>query len=44
MDIGFITGDAICHPVSYFFKLYSQVYYYDLFNVTVYSLKVVNIF
>jgi tetratricopeptide (TPR) repeat protein len=43
INIGFVTGDAICHPVSYFVSCIFKFINYDLFNVTVYSLKVVNL-
>jgi predicted O-linked N-acetylglucosamine transferase (SPINDLY family) len=43
LNIGFITGDAICHPVSYFINAILKFINYDLFNVTVYSLKVVDL-
>jgi len=43
LNIGFITGDVVCHPVSYFLNCILKYINYDLFNVIVYSLKVVNI-
>jgi protein O-GlcNAc transferase len=43
LNIGFISGDFICHPVSYFLNGILKFINYDLFNVTCYSLKVVNI-
>jgi predicted O-linked N-acetylglucosamine transferase (SPINDLY family) len=43
INIGFVTGDAICHPVSYFVSCIFKFVNYDLFNITVYSLKVVNL-
>lgn len=43
INLGFVTGDAISHPVSYFLNCILKFLNYDLFNVTVYSLKVVNI-
>jgi len=43
INIGFVTGDSVCHPVSYFVSCIFKFINYDLFNITVYSLKVVNL-
>ena len=43
LNIGFISGDVICHPVSYFLNCILKFVNYDLFNITVYSLKVIQI-
>lgn len=43
LNIGFISGDFICHPVSYFLNSILKFINYDLFNVHCFSLKVVNI-
>lgn len=41
INIGFVSGDFICHPVSYFIHSILNHINYDLFNVTCYSVKVV---
>ncbi len=43
INIGFISGDFVCHPVSYFVSCILKFINYDLFNVHCYSLKVVNL-
>jgi predicted O-linked N-acetylglucosamine transferase (SPINDLY family) len=43
INIGFISGDFICHPVSYFISCILKYIDYDLFNVYCYSLKVVSL-
>ena len=43
INIGLISGDFICHPVSYFLTGILKNINYDLFNVHCFSLKVVNI-
>lgn len=43
INIGFISGDFICHPVSYFISCILKYINYDLFNVYCYSLKVVSL-
>ena len=43
LRIGFISGDFICHPVSYFVSCILKYINYDLFDVYCYSLKVVSL-
>jgi len=43
INIGFVSGDFICHPVSYFLHSILSHINYDLFNVTCYSVKVVKL-
>ena len=43
INIGFLSGDFICHPVSYFVSCILKYINYDLFNVYCYSLKVVSL-
>ena len=43
INIGFVSGDFICHPVSYFLHSILNHLNYDLFNVTCYSVKVVRL-
>lgn len=43
LNIGFVSGDFICHPVSYFVHSILKHINYDLFNVYCYSVKVVNL-
>jgi protein O-GlcNAc transferase len=43
INIGFVSGDFICHPVSYFMHSILNHLNYDLFNVTCYSVKIVNL-
>jgi tetratricopeptide (TPR) repeat protein len=43
INIGFVSGDFICHPVSYFLHSILSHINYDLFDVTCYSVKVVQL-
>jgi predicted O-linked N-acetylglucosamine transferase (SPINDLY family) len=43
INIGFVSGDFICHPVSYFIHSILNHINYDLFDVTCYSVKVVKL-
>lgn len=43
LNIGFVSGDFICHPVSYFIHCILKYINYDLFNVHCFSLKLVSI-
>ena len=43
LNIGFVSGDFNCHPVSYFLHSILRHLNYDLFNVTCYSVKVVKL-
>lgn len=43
INIGFVSGDFICHPVSYFLHSILNYINYDLFDVTCYSVKVVSL-
>jgi protein O-GlcNAc transferase len=43
INIGFVSGDFICHPVSYFLHSILNHLNYDLFDVTCYSVKVVRL-
>ena len=43
INIGFVSGDFICHPVSYFIHSILKYINYDLFNVHCYSAKVVSL-
>ncbi|NBU33768.1 hypothetical protein EB118_01975 [bacterium] len=43
VNIGFVSGDFICHPVSYFLNSILSHINYDLFNVHCYSVKVVSL-
>jgi predicted O-linked N-acetylglucosamine transferase (SPINDLY family) len=43
LNIGFVSGDYICHPVSYFIHSILKHINYDLFNVYCYSQKVVKL-
>jgi predicted O-linked N-acetylglucosamine transferase (SPINDLY family) len=43
LNIGFVSGDFICHPVSYFIHSILKHLNYDLFNVHCYSSKVVKL-
>jgi predicted O-linked N-acetylglucosamine transferase (SPINDLY family) len=43
LNIGFVSGDFICHPVSYFIHSILNHIDYDLFNVHCYSVKVVQL-
>jgi predicted O-linked N-acetylglucosamine transferase (SPINDLY family) len=43
INIGFVSGDFICHPVSYFLSSILKYLNYNLFNVYCYSLKVVQL-
>lgn len=42
-NIGFVSGDFICHPVAYFIHSILRHINYDLFNVYCYSVKVVKL-
>jgi protein O-GlcNAc transferase len=42
LNIGFVSGDFICHPVSYFMNPILQNINHDLFNVHCYSAKIIN--
>lgn len=43
LNIGFVSGDFICHPVSYFIHSVFKFINYDLFNVYCYSSKLVSL-
>jgi predicted O-linked N-acetylglucosamine transferase (SPINDLY family) len=43
INIGFVSGDFICHPVAYFIHSILKHINYDLFNVFCYSQKVVKL-
>lgn len=43
INIGFVSGDFICHPVSYFISCILKYINYDIFNVTCFSVKLVNL-
>lgn len=43
LNIGFVSGDFICHPVAYFIHSILNHINYDLFNVFCYSVKVVQL-
>lgn len=43
INIGFVSGDFICHPVAYFLHGILKYINYDLFNVTCYSVKIVEL-
>lgn len=43
LNIGFVSGDFICHPVAYFIHSILNHINYDLFNVYCYSVKVVDL-
>ncbi|NBP01178.1 MAG: hypothetical protein EBU90_13775 [Proteobacteria bacterium] len=43
LKIGFVSGDFICHPVSYFIHSILNHINYDLFDVHCYSVKVVQL-
>jgi predicted O-linked N-acetylglucosamine transferase (SPINDLY family) len=43
LKIGFVSGDFICHPVSYFIHSILRYVNYDLFDVHCYSVKVVKL-
>ena len=43
INIGFVSGDFISHPVSYFVSSILKFINYDLFNVHCFSLKVVSL-
>ena len=43
INIGFVSGDFICHPVSYFIHCILQYIDYTKFNVYCYSMKPVNL-
>lgn len=43
LKIGFVSGDYICHPVSYFMTSILKYINYDIFDVYCYSMKVVKL-
>ncbi len=43
LNIGFVSGDFICHPVAYFIHSVLRNINYDLFNVFCFSAKVVKL-
>ena len=43
INIGFVSGDFICHPVAYFLHSILNYINYDLFNITCYSVKIVEL-
>ena len=43
LRIGFVSGDFICHPVSYFTNCIFDLIDYDSFDVFTYSVKVINL-
>lgn len=43
INIGFVSGDFICHPVAYFIHSVLRHINYDIFNVHCYSVKVVQL-
>jgi len=43
LNIGFVSGDFICHPVAYFLHSILNHINYDLFDVTCYSVKIVKL-
>jgi predicted O-linked N-acetylglucosamine transferase (SPINDLY family) len=43
LRIGFVSGDFICHPVSYFIHSIFNYINYELFDVYCYSVKVVSL-
>ena len=43
LNIGFVSGDFICHPVSYFMSGILKNLNYNLFDVYCYSVKVVQL-
>ncbi len=43
LNIGFISGDFICHPVSYFISNILKYINSDKFNVFCFSLKIINV-
>jgi len=43
LNIGFVSGDYICHPVSYFIHSILNHINYDLFNVHCYTQKLVKL-
>lgn len=43
LRIGFVSGDFICHPVSYFMNSILKYINYNLFDVHCYSVKVVSL-
>ena len=43
INIGFVSGDFICHPVSYFMHSILNHIDYNLFNVVCYSVKLVQL-
>lgn len=43
INIGFVSGDFICHPVAYFIHSILKHINYDIFNVHCYSVKLVQL-
>ena len=43
MNIGFVSGDFICHPVAYFLHSVLNHIDYDMFNVYCYTVKIQNL-
>jgi len=43
LNIGFVSGDFICHPVAYFIHSILNHINYDLFNVHCYSMKLMTV-
>jgi protein O-GlcNAc transferase len=43
IKIGFVSGDFICHPVSYFIHSILHNINYELFDVHCYSMKMINL-
>ena len=43
LKIGFVSGDFICHPVSFFIHSIMGAINYDIFDVTCFSVKVVKL-
>jgi tetratricopeptide (TPR) repeat protein len=43
INIGFVSGDFICHPVAYFIHSILKYINYDLFEIHCYSVKVVSL-
>jgi protein O-GlcNAc transferase len=42
ITIGFVSGDFICHPVSYFISSILKNINYDIFNVVCYTCKLIS--
>jgi protein O-GlcNAc transferase len=43
IKVGFVSGDFVCHPVSYFLHSILRLINYDIFDVYCYSVKVVKL-